>query len=406
LPKEDEFLALLKSALDHLYEYRALIDHPLARLYSPEGKPEAALRAERFNRLVLESIDALNPPEAPAVDSLHARAYRLLVLKYVEEWPLPEIMRELGVSRTQFFREQRKAIAVLATMIRDRLPVEALVTPDQRDSAATSSKPLRTDLSAEAERILGQHTQIDPVRMLKEVLRVLANLTEQRQVTISYTAAPELPRIYGGRTLVRQIYLEALSALISLPKTKRVEAHVAPGPEGILTELVTHTESIKPQTGVDVQGFDAVRRLVEIAGGRWHSTEITATGVICRFELPKAEPETVLVIDDNEGMIRVFESYLEPSGYRVIGCTVGNEALRLAKELEPAAITLDIMMPNQDGWEILLGLREEPATTGAPIIICSVLDDPQLAFSLGADAYLSKPITQEKLLATLGELVR
>ena len=77
---------------------------------------------------------------------------------------------------------------------------------------------------------------------------------------------------------------------------------------------------------------------------------------------------------------------------------------RLAREVLPAAITLDIMMPNQDGWEILQALKSDPATRSIPVIICSVLEDPELAHSLGAAAYLQKPISQAALLDVLGEL--
>jgi CheY-like chemotaxis protein len=246
--------------------------------------------------------------------------------------------------------------------------------------------------------------------MLEGINQVLANLAQQQHVTLDYTLAASLPRIYGGRTLIRQICLEALSALISLPGAERVTAHLAPGPEGVVVEVVSYAAASVPETRLDSDGdldrsLSAVRRLVGIAGGRWHSTKKTSARVLCRFELPRAEPKAILVIDDNEGMIRVFKGYLEPTGYEVIGCITGEEALQLAHRLDPAAITLDIMMPNQDGWEILLALRSDPATSKTPIVVCSVLEDPQLAFSLGADAYLSKPITQEKLLATLGELI-
>ena len=82
----------------------------------------------------------------------------------------------------------------------------------------------------------------------------------------------------------------------------------------------------------------------------------------------------------------------------------GTDALRLARELQPDAITLDVMMPSQDGWEVLQRLKSEPDTRRIPIIICSVLDDPELAFSLGAVACLKTPVSQADLVGALGGL--
>ena len=114
--------------------------------------------------------------------------------------------------------------------------------------------------------------------------------------------------------------------------------------------------------------------------------------------------KVLLAIEDNEGIVRVFQGYLATYGYVVMGATSGDEALRLAREVSPIAITLDIMMPTQDGWEILQVLKSDPVTRSIPVIICSVLEDPQLARSLGAVAYLQKPISQADLLDVLSRL--
>jgi CheY-like chemotaxis protein len=88
----------------------------------------------------------------------------------------------------------------------------------------------------------------------------------------------------------------------------------------------------------------------------------------------------------------------------VVGATAGAEVLKLARELAPVAVALDVMMPTQDGWEVLQSLKNDPTTRNIPVIICSVLDDPELAYSLGAAAYLHKPVTQADLLSALAAL--
>ena len=123
------------------------------------------------------------------------------------------------------------------------------------------------------------------------------------------------------------------------------------------------------------------------------------------FALPRASQARILVIDDNAAIHQLFERYLAPHHYEVIHAYSGQEALELAVEKKPAAITLDVMMPNVDGWQVLRGLAGDPNTAGIPVVICSVLKEPELAFSLGARAYLKKPVDRLELVATLARLL-
>ena len=110
---------------------------------------------------------------------------------------------------------------------------------------------------------------------------------------------------------------------------------------------------------------------------------------------------TVLTIDDNADIVALFQRYLGGYAVSVVGIKNAEDALRVAVELQPQVITLDVMMPNQDGWEILQKLKIAPETKQIPVIICSVLHEPQLAQALGASGYVTKPISQAKLVETL-----
>jgi CheY-like chemotaxis protein len=147
--------------------------------------------------------------------------------------------------------------------------------------------------------------------------------------------------------------------------------------------------------------LEPVRRLVEMLNGNWQPIEFKDSGCTCRFDFPAGVEKVLLVVEDNEGVIQAFQRYLAGYNYQVVGATTGSEALRLAREMSPTMITLDVMIPGQDGWEILHSLKRDPATQPIPVIICSVLEDPELARSLGAAAYLRKPVAQADLLATL-----
>jgi signal transduction histidine kinase/DNA-binding response OmpR family regulator len=115
---------------------------------------------------------------------------------------------------------------------------------------------------------------------------------------------------------------------------------------------------------------------------------------IKQMELPavKQDGETrVLCIDDEPDVIEILRNYLVPEGYTVFGANSGDDGIKLAERLQPAVITLDIMMPKKDGWQVLRELKANPMTQNIPVLIHSMVDNIPLAFSLGAIDYLPKP---------------
>jgi CheY-like chemotaxis protein len=117
--------------------------------------------------------------------------------------------------------------------------------------------------------------------------------------------------------------------------------------------------------------------------------------------LPTARTRTILVVDDNPDLAYLFSRFLRGHDYHVLEAATGETALRIAREARPDAITLDVLMPSQDGWDILRDLASDPSTRQIPIILCSVLPERSLALSLGVAEFLNKPVTQEALLSAL-----
>jgi len=114
----------------------------------------------------------------------------------------------------------------------------------------------------------------------------------------------------------------------------------------------------------------------------------------------------VLCIDDDAEVIDLLRRYLVPEGYSVRGVSSGEEGVRLAEELHPAVITLDIMMPEKDGWQVLRELKNNPLTSDIPVIIHSVVDNRPLALSLGALEVVTKPSEPKKILSIVERACR
>jgi signal transduction histidine kinase/DNA-binding response OmpR family regulator len=108
--------------------------------------------------------------------------------------------------------------------------------------------------------------------------------------------------------------------------------------------------------------------------------------------------KTVLVIDDNHHDRKFLHRYLTGEGYNVVMAINGKQGLQLAKEIVPDMITLDVMMPEMDGWETLVALKNDPFLLNIPVVMSSIIEDRHLAQTLGAVDYLAKPVDKERLL--------
>jgi PAS domain S-box-containing protein len=116
--------------------------------------------------------------------------------------------------------------------------------------------------------------------------------------------------------------------------------------------------------------------------------------------VPEGAP-TVLVIDDDPTVHDLLQRFLSREGFRMVAAAGGDEGLRLAKELRPAVITLDVLMAGMDGWAVLTALKADDATADIPVIMLTIIDEKQMGYALGAVDYLTKPIEWERLAAML-----
>jgi len=174
-------------------------------------------------------------------------------------------------------------------------------------------------------------------------------------------------------------------------------------------------------------GLSLTRKLVELHGGQIEVGGTYGQGAIFNVYLPfvvhekqtstpkpifpqiaetrlKEECPLVLVVEDDIPTVEILTIHLTQAGYRIAHAYDGEEAILKAKELKPFVITLDIMLPKKDGWEVLQSLKANPDTRDIPVIIHSIIENKELAFALGATDYMVKPVDKSVLLEKLTEL--
>ena len=118
---------------------------------------------------------------------------------------------------------------------------------------------------------------------------------------------------------------------------------------------------------------------------------------------PAADRKTVLVVDNDPIALDLMRRHLDREDAQIVTATSGEEGLRLAKQLHPALITLDVMMPGMDGWTALSILKADPELCDIPVIILSMIDDKNLGMRLGATDYLTKPVNWNRLRAIMSK---
>jgi signal transduction histidine kinase/DNA-binding response OmpR family regulator len=183
------------------------------------------------------------------------------------------------------------------------------------------------------------------------------------------------------------------------------------------------TQNTKAAEGSGL-GLAITQRLVELHGGKLGLESEPGTGSCFFFTLPlvpsvepRREIETadehvrrsvakVLVVEDDRTAATLLETQLASAGYEVILCTEPARAVEMAAELQPSAVTTDIVMKPINGWQILTALKSDRRTAQIPVIVVTIVDQPSTGALLGADEYVVKPVEKLVLLSAVDRCLR
>jgi len=387
-----EFKELVKDALAHLYDFPYLQAHPLSQ-QSPAAPGNAGqTTGQRLRSELMAAIEQLSPGPGVPFRAVHARPYSLLQLHYIECMTIGEVAHALGISERQVYRDLRRAEDSVAAILWAR-------RVEQRSPAASGAAEL-SSFHVEMARLEPRSGPCDVGALIRQAQKAVERLASTRGVSVRCHLPEEPVLVTTDPVPALQVLINLLSLAIrhALPGEVRVQLTHASSAAVICLDfaLADRRESLPIANQV-------VTELLVRLGWRIN-TEQRGDGACSITISTLAEGPTVLVVDDNAGLVELLERYLTGHACRVLSASSGQQGLELARLIRPDAIVLDVMMPHMDGWELLQRLRAHALTAETPVIVCSVFDDPELAYSLGASLFLPKPIRRIDILNALRQL--
>ena len=287
--------------------------------------------------------------------------------------------------------------------------------------------------------------------MLDDVATTVSPLVEKNANTLEIHCPPQVGTMFADLTKVRQVLFNLLSNACKFTQKGKITLQVErDGKEkivfrvadtgvgmtaeqlGKIFEAFAQADaSVTRKYGGTGLGLAITRRFCHMMGGEITAESESGTGSTFIVVLPaqvelerkavephdalgpsppdsaevssseKAHLPLVLVIDDDPAMRELMTRFLDREGFRVATAGSGEDGIRMARELQPVAIALDVLMPGMDGWAVVTALKAEAALASIPIIMTTVLDEKPLGYALGAVEYLTKPIDRERLHAVL-----
>jgi CheY-like chemotaxis protein len=391
----------VRDALAHFHDPSFLQTSPLVALLLPEGTDSVAAQLQTLLR---EGVECLRP--SPSIPSERPEwfGYRILQCRYFELRNVHTVCDELALSPTSLYRYQQQAIGALADILWNRPQQDTVAEEGQQvpDSSTPDEQAVH-----EAVRLAraSQRGPVDVSALMSRVSQTVEPLASQRGIPFALEVPTDLPTIYGDTAIFHQIIVNILAGVLGVGPAHDLRVQVILRGHEVIWRLVD--TSWHPEFASDLlqrAEFVLGQRVLSVYGGHfWTERSDDCVESLC-FALPHVRPHTILVIEDDEDTLQLYQRYLQGQGYMLRIARNGEEAWQLlTEETPPNLIILDVLMPREDGWMVLQRLKILPETADIPVIIYSVLGQPSLALALGAVRVLRKPIEEETLLTAIRE---
>ena len=386
----------LRMALRGMYDPAVLRSSSLVALFglSQRDNPALALRD-----LLTRAVEAMRPGNDVPADARAWRYYEVLLCRYVQQCSQQEAADHLGLGVRHVRREERAAIEVLATRLTKEYHLAREADVAVEPEAADDVHPYERDLAWLHEQQPGIET--DVVGVLRQTIALLVPVARKHRVELQAGFADARVMAAVDPVALRQTLLSALQAAVDGFGANHLNIGCcSDGRHAHVTIAGRREGDSRDSRAASQENLALASALVMAAGG---SLETHVTGARPRIwiSLPLVATVPIMVIDDTRDALQLYERFVAGTRYRLFPFSDPQAGLAQALHLRPAAVLIDVVMPEIDGWQALSWFRSQPVLEGVPLIVCTILAQEELARSLGASGYLRKPVTRSAFLGAL-----
>ena len=375
----EDYLKQVKEVLDHLYDYPYLQNHEWARPFLDDGL--SMLQAgQQLRRRFIDAIDSLNPDRVMFFREPEARLFNLLHFYYVEGFSISELIDELSLSRRQIYRDLKRGQLTIAKLLysQDEVP------------AVTTEFPLSlsdvTSIEQEFSQLQYNFHSVDMCRLMRNAISSVMPLCQQKNIEFRSSVPSRTIPISTDKAVAEQVLVSILSQIIVQLAPAHIEFSIDETNDAAVITLAY------PMTSSKEIEFSTLSRLTkQLDWSVQYSTQDDRQVVTIMLQ---ASTGTIMVIDDNQALLQLLQRYLSNHRCQVLTVPNGEKGWELLQTTIPDALIMDVMMPELDGWELLQRIRSNPITQDIPVIVCTVFNNSELAYALGATYFLHKPVDQ------------
>jgi len=396
-------------------EFEQELREALARLYDPDYQPSEILcalmgcdprgGALAVQTAIIRAIEDLQPAADIPPTAQTRRVFDLLRDRFVLKLTQEETAEYLHVSLSSVQRGQREAMHVLARAIWERGQMQE---PSAEEHFQEEQSPVgethRPDWRSQTRRELASLRSVDPNRVA-DVAETLQSMLELESA-LALGRGVHLEVGYVQPDLVAATHPSALRQTL-IAALGQLARHAAPGTITLFARLEEGNAKITVR-GPIAQGHKLTKedltRDILVPEGTTVEAGIEGGHAFLWINAPSLGQITVLVVDDNPDMLQFGRRCTTGTRYRIVHAAGGEEAIERIRTSSPDIIVLDVMLPDVDGWKLLMQLHEDPATRPIPIIVCSVIREKELAQALGAALYLPKPVEPRQFVEALDQV--
>ena len=387
---------------DPAFQHPAFLRHAIA----PGAESPGGVRAE-----ILRAIDSLGPPADAPRGTRAWQDYEILRNRYVLRLTQEETADRMQIGLRTVQRAQGQAIDALAAAIWSRSHSRRRIAGDSGPRALPRSTDLigptgqTADWRSQAReelavlRTRAPHAVADVRKTIEEVLHLREAISQPGDIDF------EMGFVQPG--LVAAVHPVALRQIL-ITAINRLARYVAHGRVAVYAGL----EDGKPRitlvgviAAADWPTEEDVAGDILLPEGASVETQRQADTIYVTIRLPSSGQITVLVVDDNPEMLHFYRRCTAGTSFRIVSPPGDKPLVASIGAMTPDIVVLDIMLPDVDGWELLMRLHENPETRAIPVVVASVVREEELALSLGAARYLPKPVHPKDLVDALNEVL-